>query len=171
MTVRSVTFISEAAAIRLKPSQVTALISITNPGDTAPLRDGWEVLLRIAMADASYDEKTIESYGRMWGLSSHGFPTKAHALSIRAFLDQLPPHIESLIVHCGAGVSRSGAVAKYAAARFGTFFPSEYDRFNEALYRLLENPEVFDSALSCVPSRKLSLLRRLGAVLGVCSHA
>lgn len=169
MTVRSVTFIGEAAAIRLKPLPAAAMISITNPGESAPLQEGWEELLRVEVADASYDEKTIESYGLIWGISSRGFPTKAHALAIRDFLDQLPPHIETLIIHCGAGVSRSGAVAKYAADRFGTHFPSEYDRFNEALYRLLVNPEVFDPMLSRIPPRKPSLLRRLGAALGLCA--
>ena len=169
MTVRSVTFISEASAVRLKPLPGAAMISIMNPGEVAALQDGWEQLLRVGVADASYDERTIASYGRMWTLSSRGFPTKEHALAIRAFLDQLPPNIETLIVHCGAGISRSGAVAKFAAERFSTHFPAEYDRYNEALYRLLVNPAVFDDALALIPTKKLSLARRIGAAIGICS--
>lgn len=166
MTIRSINFISEATAIGLKPLPGTAIISITNPGELAPLIEGWEQLLRVGVADASYDEQTIESYGRMWPLSSRGFPTKAHAEAIRAFLDQLPPSIESLIIHCGAGVSRSGAVAKYAAARYGLPFPDDYARHNEALFRLLEEPTVFDAALARYPARKPNLLLRLASFIG-----
>lgn len=169
MTIRTVTFHSESEAVRLLPSPSAAIISITNPGDIAPLRDGWGSILRLAFADASYDERTIESYARMWRLSSHGFPTKEHALAIRGFLDGIPPHIDSLIVHCGAGVSRSGAVAKYATSRYGLPFPADYDRHNEALYRLLVNPKVFDEVLSRFPARKPSFLRRLCAAIGICS--
>lgn len=167
MTVRSINFISEATAIGLKPLPATAMISITNPRETAPLVEGWEQLLRVGVADASYDERTIESYGRMWHLSSRGFPTKAHALAIRAFLDQLPPGIESLIIHCGAGVSRSGAVAKYASARYGLPFPTDYNRHNEALYRLLKEPNVFDEVLARYPARKPSLLGRFANLIGL----
>ncbi len=167
MPIRSVTYISEATATRLQPLPGAAMISITNPGDVAPLQAGWEQILRICVADASYDEFTIKSYGRMWFMSSHGFPTKEHALAIRSFMDRLPPNIETLIIHCGAGISRSGAVAKYAAERFGTHFPEDYDRYNEALYRLLANPEVFDEALSRIPAKRPSLWHRLTAALGM----
>ena len=146
--VRQVSFLSESAAVQLSPRAESAILSISNPGDQAPLQPGWDHICRIAFADASYNEQTIASYGRMWKLSSLGFPTKEHALAIRRFLDDLPPHIDTLIVHCGAGVSRSGAVAKYASERFGIPFPADYDRYNEALYRLLKEPTIFDDALA-----------------------
>ncbi len=168
MTIRSINFISEATAVGLKHLPATAMISITNPGETAPLIEGWEKLLRVGVADASYDERTIESYGRMWPLSSRGFPTKAHAEEIRAFLDQLPTGIETLIIHCGAGVSRSGAVAKYASGRYGLPFPADYSRHNEALFRLLEEPTVFDAVLARYPARKPSLLIRFATFFGLC---
>lgn len=168
MTIRSINFISEATAIGLKPLPATAIISITNPGEVAPLREGWEHVLRVGVADASYDEKTIESYGRMWRLSSRGFPTQDHAVAIRAFLDDLPADIETLIIHCGAGVSRSGAVAKYASRRFGLPFPADYNRHNEALYRLLEDPNIFDAVLARYPARKPSLLQHLASFFGLC---
>ncbi|TXT28155.1 MAG: hypothetical protein FD131_3288 [Rhodocyclaceae bacterium] len=167
MTIRSVTFHSEQEAVRLLPSPSAAIISITNPGDIAPLRDGWGSILRLAFADASYDERTIASYGRMWRLSSHGFPTKEHALAIRGFLDGIPPHTDSLIVHCGAGVSRSGAVAKYASGLYGLPFPPDYNRHNDALYRLLEDPNVFDEVLARYPDRKPSLLQLAASLFGL----
>lgn len=153
----------EEAAVALQPSPGKAMISITNPGDVAPLRPGWSLLLRVAMADAGYDESTIASHGRMWPLSSKGFPEKRHALQIHRFLDDLPPDIECLVVHCGAGVSRSGAVAKYAAERYGQPFESAAGgEPNETLYRLLKNPEVFDDALvRYAGHHRSSLLSRL----------
>lgn len=159
--ISQVSFLSENEAVQAPPRAETAIISITNPGDLAPLKTGWNQILRIAFADASYDENTIESYRRMWKLSSFGFPTKGHALSILSFIDELPPHIDTLIIHCGAGVSRSGAVAKYASERFGLPFPANYDRHNEALYRLLKNPAIFDSALARYPAHRPGFLARL----------
>ena len=158
--ITQISFLAEYAAVQVPPRHETAIISITNPGEQAPLQAGWNHLLRIAFADASYDEKTIEFYSRMWKLSSLGFPTKEHALAIRGFIDTLPTHIDSLIVHCGAGVSRSGAVAKYASERFRLPFPANYDRHNEALFRLLKNPEIFDPALGRIPARKAGFLAR-----------
>lgn len=146
--VNSVRFCSEAEAVRLESRRNYALISITNPRDVAPLREGWETILRISFADASYDAATIQSFGRSWKASSLGFPTKAHAHTIRRFLGDLPAHIDTLVVHCGAGVSRSGAVAKYAAGRYGLPFPEEYRQYNDAVYRLLVEPDVFDAALA-----------------------
>lgn len=164
MPVSTISFISEGAAKQLNPASGVAIISITNPGDSAHLQEGWEAILRVEVADASYDEQTIESFGRMWHLSSFGFPAKDHALRIRSFLDSLSPSIHTLIVHCGAGVSRSGAVAKYASKKFGRPFPNEYQRYNEALYRLLENPTAFDEVLARYPARKPSLLQRIVAL-------
>lgn len=130
------------------------MISITNPGETAPLREGWGALLRVQFADACYDDSNIRSWGRMWGLSSKGFVNKHHALLIRTFLVDLPNGIERLHVHCGAGVSRSAAVAKYAARHFDAPFDEVYNRYNETVYALLLDPQVFDSILAETQPKK-----------------
>ena len=163
-----VMFMCEEAAVKLEPKPGVAMISITNPGDVAPLRPGWCPLLRVALADAGYDESAIASHGRMWPLSSKGFPEKRHALQIHRFLDELPPNIELLVVHCGAGISRSGAVAKYAAERYGQpFVPAAEGEPNETLYRLLKDPEAFDKALAkYAGQRPSSLLSRLAGLFG-----
>lgn len=151
---REVSFHCEEEASSLAPSPRAAMISITNPGDAANLREGWGALLRVAFADAVYDVSEIEAYGRMWHLSSFGFPAKEHAVSILAFLDGLPPEITTLRVHCGAGISRSGAVAKFVAERYGLEFPHDYARHNETLYRLLQQPTRFDAVLARYPRSK-----------------
>jgi predicted protein tyrosine phosphatase len=122
--VRAVVFMAQRAAEQLEPTPDAAIISIANPGERVSLRSGWPLLLSVAFADACYDESTIRSFGRMWELSSRGFPDKAHAQTIRAFIDDLPPEIERLFIHCGAGVSRSAAVARFACERLGLDQPS-----------------------------------------------
>jgi predicted protein tyrosine phosphatase len=163
MSIKSVSFISQFLAERLDPLPNAAMISIANPGETVTLREGWASLLRVGVADSSYDEETIGFFGRMWWVSSYGFPAKVHALAIREFLDGLSSASDTLIVHCGAGVSRSAAVAKYAAERYQVPFPDDYHRHNEALYRLLVNPCVFDAALAPYPKPRPSGWRRLFA--------
>ncbi len=161
MSIRSVSFTSQFLAERLDPLPHAAMISIANPGETVKLRDGWGSLLRVGVADSSYDEGTIGFFGRMWWVSSYGFPAKEHALAIREFLDGLSSDTDTLIVHCGAGVSRSAAVAKYASERYQVPFPDDYHRHNEALYRLLVNPCVFDAALASYPRPRRPAWRRL----------
>lgn len=130
------------------------MISITNPGETAPLPEGWGALLRVQFADACYDVPTIRSWGRMWEMSSRGFVRKHHALLIRAFLAGLPPGIGRLYVHCGAGISRSAAVAKYAARHLGAPFDETYARYNETVFALLLDPQVFDAVLAETQPKK-----------------
>lgn len=40
-------------------------------------------------------------------------------------------------------------------------FPNDYQRYNEALYRLLEDPTTFDVVLARFPARKPTLLQRI----------
>lgn len=54
---------------------------------------------------------------------------KGHAQRIVSFLDRLKsrPESETLIVHCDAGISRSGAVGEFASDYFGL----DYAKFKE----------------------------------------
>jgi predicted protein tyrosine phosphatase len=144
----SIEFLPETSAMTIVPSPARAMISITNPGESAQLRDGWGALLRVQFADAAYDEATIHSYGRMWKLSSRGFFDKGQAILIRGFIAELPESVSQLYVHCGAGVSRSAAVAKYAADFFGVPLGQSHDRLNQTVLALLRNPDHFDAALA-----------------------
>lgn len=165
MTISHVRFMSQQEAQQLTPKPEDAMISITNPGETAPLNGRWSRLLAVRCADAEYDESTIRSYGRMWPLSSLGFPDKSHALAIRSFLNQLPPSTTTVFVHCGAGVSRSAAVAKYVCKQYGLEFDPSYDRFNRTLFRLLINPAEFDSVIEeCVGTKLSGWQRLVGAI-------
>ncbi len=141
-------FLPEAAALAIEPAPWRAMISITNPGEAASLRDGWGALLRVQFADASYDETTIHSYGRMWKLSSRGFFDKRQAIIIRGFIIGLSDSISQFYVHCGAGVSRSAAVARYAADYFGVPLEQIHDRLNTTVLALLHDPDRYDAVLA-----------------------
>lgn len=53
------------------------------------------------------------------------------------------PQIETLIVHCHAGKSRSATVAKFAAELFSLPFDRAYDGYNTTVYELLHNPNKY----------------------------
>lgn len=166
-----VKFCSESEAVTIIPSKAMACISITNPGETAPLQKGWGKLLRISFADAEYDEQAIQFYQRLWMMSSNGVVTKKHALGIRLFIDGLDEQIEELVVHCGAGISRSAAVARYAAIRLGANLEGDSSKYNVTVARLLDHPYVFDHLLPKEKTSISSVLRktvqRLFAVIRV----
>lgn len=146
--VKRIQFLPESAAMAIEPAPERAMVSITNPGGAAQLRDGWGALLRVQFADAAYDEATIHGYGRMWKLSSRGFFDKPKAILLRNFIASLPDSISQLYVHCGAGVSRSAAVAKYAADYFGVPLDQNHDRLNTTVLALLCDPDRYDAVLA-----------------------
>lgn len=152
-----VRFCSEQEAVTIVPSHSMALISITNPGDIAPVKPGWGKMLRIAFADAAYGDREIKFFEKMWYVSSRGFVTKSHAIAIRDFLDTLDQSTDELVVHCGAGQSRSVAVAMYAANRFGVSLEGDISRHNLTVLQLLQNPSLFDDILPA-QQEKASLL-------------
>lgn len=140
-------FCPEEVAVSLTPRPASALISITNPGDIAPIQSGWGKLLRVEFLDAEYDEGTIHFLEKMWATSSRGMVNKAHALSILEFLDGLDSSISELVIHCGAGRSRSVAVAMFAADRFKAGLAGDLSQHNKTVLRLLQDPCTFDALL------------------------
>lgn len=138
---------SELAASRIVPAKGMVLISITNPGKYAALQPGWTQLLRVSFMDANYDQDAIRHRPRKWHLSSKGYMTKQQAMSIREFMDSLDESTQELVIHCGASLNRSAAVAIYAAQRFGVTLDAELTHHNLTVLRLLQNPGVFDASL------------------------
>lgn len=165
-----VVFCPEEIAAGMSPSRDMAVISITNPGDVAKLRDGWGAVLRVAFADAAYDEQDIRYLGRLWRVSSRGFPEKRHAIAIQEFIGALDPAITRLVVHCGAGQSRSAAVAMYAAKTLEVGLYGDMSRHNRTVLRLLDDPSAFDQLLAevcpVVAERRSGFARLLDFVRG-----
>ncbi len=82
------------------------MISITDPGREAPLGRGFADILRQQFVDQDPEEAGTEE-----GLFS--------SEQAREMADFLSRHRgKNILVHCGAGISRSGAVAETVLATF-----------------------------------------------------
>lgn len=145
--ITSITFMSEAAALALRPDARTALISITEPTRLSPLvdADGWGALLRAQFLDAEYDAGMLErlaARGDRFDPDAKGFPSERSVSPLRAFLVDLRhrPDIHTLVIHCHAGRRRSTAVARYAAELFDCQVAQPYDDWNRVVYELLLDP-------------------------------
>ena len=114
-----VRYISREVAEALLGDPNVALVSINEPGcEPARLLDGFAAVLRVAFWDV--DQPIAGQYnGQPF---SYTPITHGQAREIVDFIDVwhgLPAGPEMLVVHCRAGISRSAAVARYAAQRYG----------------------------------------------------
>lgn len=90
---------------RTTPRKNVAVISISEPGDIVKNLDGWGAALKLQFCDLTQD------------LSGYRVFEKQDAIAVIDFLQHAEQICDTLLVHCEAGVARSGAIAYYAAAR------------------------------------------------------
>jgi predicted protein tyrosine phosphatase len=131
---KSIAFMSLAAARELPPVASTAVISIRNASSsiTPPTFEGFWRVLPVYMLDVAEehwrlppgrwaDEPTESQHLEYCGEPDERAPSLSHATAIQKFLAEL--HADStgidVVVHCSQGVSRSAAVAGWAAEKFG----------------------------------------------------
>ncbi len=109
---KTVLFMPRIAAENLIGDSRSAIISITDPNDSACLKDGWRDVLRLSFNDV-YDGLNTKN--------RHSFvPFNATmAADIHSFVGRNESHITTLVVHCEAGVSRSAAIALVLAGHYG----------------------------------------------------
>lgn len=122
-------FFAQDVAEKLVPKDSWAMISICCPGDTVMLRPGWKWLLKLEFDDV---DKFISGYQSF---------SYEQAEEIVAFLRKASESVEvgSLFVHCGAGISRSAAVAMFAQRYFSTVERlSGTDNHNRLVRSMLE---------------------------------
>lgn len=62
---------------------------------------------------------------------------EAQASDMVAFLHEIESDVEGVLVNCGAGVSRSAAVAKWTCGSLRIPFNGRYDKYNKHVYKLL----------------------------------
>lgn len=105
------------------------VISITQPGETVALKEGWHSVLRLHFHDIDVPEEPYTLFG------------DRHANEIIDFLEGVAEtgEIEGILVHCQAGISRSAAVAKWVAERYDLSFPGQYMLYNKHVYRALRD--------------------------------
>lgn len=134
-------FVSQAVAERITPTENMAIISVTSPREWASLKSGWKDTLRLQFDDIDRVHTNIQL------LVGTNLFLEHQAEEIIDFLDK-NKDVDELIVHCMAGISRSSAIAKFAAEKFNCndFLHryEKYDLYNKHVYRTLkevDNPE------------------------------
>ncbi len=136
---RAVKYISRQVAESLPSEANVVMVSINEPGgEPARLMGGFAAVLRIAFWDVNTPHPVTGEYN---GETFVYAPiTREQAQEIADFLDrwQAPPDgPEMLIVHCRAGVSRSAAVARFAAERYRSELAQNAELANAEVLRKL----------------------------------
>lgn len=135
--ISKVIFAGRASAEVCGPFSDWALISIGEPDASnglPNLKDGWFEVLRLEFHDVDTDR--FEAPGGRFQLMS-----EEDARRIIGFVEHVAPHVDVLFVHCSAGISRSAAVAKWVARRYGLSFDTGYTNYNHLVLRLLDEAE------------------------------
>lgn len=132
-------------------AEKTALISITEDDEYVDLKNGWKHVLRLHFWD--FDdilETKVEEISKEKNLKMTLFE-KYHAQEILYFIKNLPENIDTIYIHCEAGVSRSAAVRKFLCDYYGQYcdwLPTKKvpyhdesltfdDTYNRRVYRIL----------------------------------
>jgi len=146
MGIAEVDFVSREVAENLLFYPDTAVISVTDPGKRAAALPVWfRAVLRLSFYDAVPGDEFIP-------VPVPGCFDRQMAAQIIDFVDHLhaAPEIRRLIVHCEEGVSRSAAIALFAAARVGAPLPDRARAWRA-------NPWVVDQLLALAPDPDIEI--------------
>ena len=111
-------------ACKLAPMPDTVVISITRPGDPAPLDWGWQDILRLEFDDITWEDTDPNEKGfPIHGTDRRSFVkpklvlfSEAQAAQVIEFAEKFQE--KSFMVHCDAGISRSVAIGFFIASTF-----------------------------------------------------
>lgn len=125
--IRNVQFVPQPLAEVMPPEAGTRVISITGSEyQRARLRKGWESVLRLRFDDIFERSEEMVVFDELMDDS------------ILDWLSDVEGRLDSIVVHCLAGISRSAAVARFIAVRYGVDdFDLEYRCYNEHVYSVL----------------------------------
>jgi len=146
MGVAAVDFVSREVAENLLFYPDTAVISVTDPGKRAAALPVWfREVLRLSFYDAVPGDEFIP-------VPLPGCFDRKMARLVVDFVDHLhaAPASYRLIVHCEEGVSRSAAIALFAAARTRAQLPGR-----ERAWRA--NPWVLDQLIAIAPGLDIEI--------------
>ena len=131
--IERVMFVSRTAAENTPGVPDWGVVSITEPDcafGEAKLMHGWYAIHRASFDDVDPGRPSDDESVLM---------NAQHAADIVAYVDAIAPHVRVILVHCKAGISRSAAVAKWIAERYGLPFNHGYSLYNKHVYRQLSN--------------------------------
>lgn len=123
-------FISLLEAETLPPKDTTALISILDPEiHTKIPYTQWKHHIRLQFEDVNSEEDGVPF-------------SEAMASRLIKFVLCLPETVDLLVIHCVAGISRSGAVTKFLTRYvykncYNVLFDKAYHTYNYRVYKTL----------------------------------
>jgi hypothetical protein len=106
-------------------------ISIRDPGSPpAKLQPGWKAVLCVAFHDK--EDRQLALKTGLWKLFDRPL-----ARQCRDFVDKHRTSASGLLVHCGAGASRSPALARAICARLGVRPAQDWPHGNQLVYETM----------------------------------
>lgn len=128
----SVKFHSKTAALSLPISEKAALVSVCTPGLPVDFRPKWppQSFLRLEFHDT--DDENEEPWICF---------DRQMARNFIDFVERIAQEKQILHIHCTAGVSRSAALARFVAEKYGLEFPERYVMDNKLVGRVLRREE------------------------------
>lgn len=139
---RQVFALSRCDAERLPLIHGVALISVTAPEKEPAQLQPFEHILRLSFADVDFNDKTLSARAKK--KLKQAF-TKEDAKHVIGYIDSLPDHIHSVVIHCEGGYSRSCAIALFLHQKYG--YQAEVATLSE------HNPSILDSLLAASRTR------------------
>lgn len=142
MKLKKIHFMSRPTAEGIIPRSTDAMISISVPNDPANLNRLWarDRLLRLQFHDADDEGNINLMLGQtIWGTIKAKLFSQNDAKQIIEFVEGNKNKVDTIFVHCDAGISRSAAVAKFIAEMYKLDFPESYSIYNKYVYRVLRN--------------------------------
>ena len=132
---RQILVLGRSDAERLVADPEWAVISIHDPNKSTPeLRVGWGAVLTLAFHD-----KEDPELARMTGFWQLFRAEQARAAC--SFVERQVKSSTGLLIHCESGLSRSPAMARAMAERFGWVINSDWPRGNQLVYALTKGEE------------------------------
>lgn len=142
MMLKNVYWMPRVKAEQISPKTSEAMISISVPDDPAKLNSGWSRtrLLRLQFHDADTEGNvTLMPHQQ---INDHGKAVlfnEQDARNVIEFAEENKNRVQTIYVHCDAGISRSAAIAKFIAQLYKLPFPESYMIYNKHVFRVLTN--------------------------------
>jgi predicted protein tyrosine phosphatase len=129
---------SKKEAEKIVPNENMAIISICGMDSERKLSNKWGYRL-----DLDFDD--VDKKGTFTIVTQKGNVELPYILfdenmarAIITFIKELPENVNSIVVHCYAGISRSAAVAKFLCENiYNENFPKNYMIYNKLVYKVL----------------------------------
>lgn len=128
MPIQKIHFMSRKNAEMMPGHPQVAVIAIGDPGsEPSVLSPTFGAIHRLEFNDVDTNEK-----------NQYVLFDKPLAHKVWEYLENLPEGVDTLVVHCHLGVSRSAAVAKAIAQYLQLDYPEHYSLYNKHVFQVMQ---------------------------------